>query len=163
MWVGGGVRIFRLQPLCTDQRRQRSAAKSIAVGGSNQGLQVRRLGDAYFDEVFGEEKGLFTGGVTLPLALAELGLIDEYEFVVHPRLAATGDVVRGTLETCRLEARGPAGARLRSGGDAVPREKVAIGVVNFIQAPRGHRRPDRPGRGAFRRYLRNVDLPSAGL
>src|SRR4029434_1081639 len=35
-------------------------------------------------------KGLFTGGVTLPLALAELGLIDEYEFVVHPRLAAHG-------------------------------------------------------------------------
>src|SRR5438046_3212029 len=32
-------------------------------------------------------KGLFTGGVTLPLALAELGLIDEYEFVVHPRVA----------------------------------------------------------------------------
>ncbi len=35
-------------------------------------------------------KGLFVGGVKLPLALAELGLIDEYEFVVHPRLAATG-------------------------------------------------------------------------
>ncbi len=35
-------------------------------------------------------KGLFTGGVTLPLALAELGLIDEYEFVVHPRLAGHG-------------------------------------------------------------------------
>ena len=34
--------------------------------------------------------GLFTGGVTLPLALAELGLIDEYEFVVHPRLAGHG-------------------------------------------------------------------------
>jgi dihydrofolate reductase len=31
-------------------------------------------------------KGILTGGVTLPLALAELGLIDEYEFVVHPRL-----------------------------------------------------------------------------
>src|SRR5690349_19489249 len=29
-------------------------------------------------------KGLFVAGVTLPLALAELGLIDEYEFVVHP-------------------------------------------------------------------------------
>src|SRR3954466_3980747 len=27
------------------------------------------------------------GGVQFPLALAELGLIDEYEFVVHPRLA----------------------------------------------------------------------------
>ena len=35
-------------------------------------------------------KGLFMGGVKLPLALAELGLIDEYEFVVHPRLAGHG-------------------------------------------------------------------------
>jgi dihydrofolate reductase len=32
-------------------------------------------------------KGLFVGGVKLPLALAERGLIDEYEFIVHPRLA----------------------------------------------------------------------------
>jgi dihydrofolate reductase len=35
-------------------------------------------------------KGLLTGGVKLPLALAELGLIDEYELVVHPRLAGHG-------------------------------------------------------------------------
>jgi dihydrofolate reductase len=35
-------------------------------------------------------KGLFTGGVKLPLALAELGLIDEYEFVVQPRLVGHG-------------------------------------------------------------------------
>ncbi len=35
-------------------------------------------------------KGLFVGGVTLPLALAEMGLIDEYEFVVHPTLAGHG-------------------------------------------------------------------------
>jgi dihydrofolate reductase len=35
-------------------------------------------------------KGLFVGGVKLPLALAELGLIDEYEFVVHPQLAGHG-------------------------------------------------------------------------
>jgi dihydrofolate reductase len=34
--------------------------------------------------------GLFVGGVTLPLALAELGLIDEYEFIVHPRIAGHG-------------------------------------------------------------------------
>jgi len=38
-------------------------------------------------------KGLLTGGVTLPLALAELGLIDEYEFVVHPRLAGHGPML----------------------------------------------------------------------
>ena len=35
-------------------------------------------------------KGLFVGGVKLPLALAELGLIDEYEFVVQPRIAGHG-------------------------------------------------------------------------
>ena len=35
-------------------------------------------------------KGLLTGGVTLPLALAELGLIDEYELVVHSRIAGHG-------------------------------------------------------------------------
>jgi dihydrofolate reductase len=35
-------------------------------------------------------KGLFTGGLKLPRALAEMGLIDEYEFVVHPRLAGHG-------------------------------------------------------------------------
>src|SRR4026209_1978075 len=34
--------------------------------------------------------GLYVGGVTLPMALAELGLIDEYEFVVHPRIAGHG-------------------------------------------------------------------------
>ena len=34
--------------------------------------------------------GLFVGGVTLPRALAELGLIDEYEFIVHPRIAGHG-------------------------------------------------------------------------
>jgi dihydrofolate reductase len=35
-------------------------------------------------------KGLFTGGLKLPLALAELGLIDEYELIVHPRIAGHG-------------------------------------------------------------------------
>jgi dihydrofolate reductase len=35
-------------------------------------------------------RGIFTGGVTLPLALAELGLIDEYEFIVHPRVVGHG-------------------------------------------------------------------------
>ena len=35
-------------------------------------------------------KGLLVGGVTLPLALAELGLIDEYEVVVHPRIVGHG-------------------------------------------------------------------------
>lgn len=35
-------------------------------------------------------RGLLVGGVTLPLALAKLGLIDEYEFVILPRIAGHG-------------------------------------------------------------------------
>jgi dihydrofolate reductase len=35
-------------------------------------------------------RGLFVGGLTLPLALTELGLIDEYELVVHPRIVGQG-------------------------------------------------------------------------
>jgi dihydrofolate reductase len=35
-------------------------------------------------------KGLLVGGVKLPRALAEMGLIDEYELVVHPRLTGRG-------------------------------------------------------------------------
>ena len=44
-------------------------------------------------------KGLFAGGVKLPLALAELGLIDEYEFVVQPRLAGHGPTLLAGLST----------------------------------------------------------------
>ena len=35
-------------------------------------------------------EGLYVGGVTLPLALADAGLIDEYEFVVYPTLVGRG-------------------------------------------------------------------------
>jgi dihydrofolate reductase len=45
-------------------------------------------------------KGLFLGGMMLPLALAELGLIDEYEFVVHPRLAGHGPTLFAGLSKC---------------------------------------------------------------
>src|SRR4030065_2845015 len=44
-------------------------------------------------------KGLLVGGVQLPLALAELGLIDEYEFVVHPRRGGPRPTLFGGLST----------------------------------------------------------------
>jgi dihydrofolate reductase len=34
--------------------------------------------------------GLLVGGLMLPLALAELGLIDEYEFLIQPRIVGHG-------------------------------------------------------------------------
>jgi dihydrofolate reductase len=42
-------------------------------------------------------KGIYVGGVKLPLALAELGLIDEYEFMVQPRLAGHGPTLLAGL------------------------------------------------------------------
>jgi len=61
-------------------------------------------------------KGLFTGGVKLPLALAELGLIDEYEFMVHPRLAGHGPTLFAGLSK-RLDLR--LVSRLEFGSGAV--------------------------------------------
>jgi dihydrofolate reductase len=61
-------------------------------------------------------KGIFVGGVKLPLALTELGLIDEYEFVVHPRLAGHGPTLfAGLAEYVDLELVG----RLEFGSGAV--------------------------------------------
>jgi dihydrofolate reductase len=42
-------------------------------------------------------KGLLVAGVRLPLALAELDLIDEYEFVVHPKVAGHGPTLLAGL------------------------------------------------------------------
>jgi dihydrofolate reductase len=61
-------------------------------------------------------KGLLVGGVKLPLALAELGLIDEYEFVVHPRLAGHGPTLFAGLSK-RIDLR--LVSRLEFGSGAV--------------------------------------------
>jgi dihydrofolate reductase len=68
---------------------------SLVQGDLEQG--VRRL-----KEEPGE--GLWVGGVTLPLDLANLGLIDEYEFVVHPVIAGHGPtLLAGLRDSIRLE------------------------------------------------------------
>lgn len=72
------------------------AAKKYVVSSTldrvdwNAELLRGDLGDAV--QALKEEPGdgLLVGGVTLPLALAELGLIDEYEFVIQPKLAGHG-------------------------------------------------------------------------
>lgn len=53
------------------------------VTGAELEATVRRLREQ-------PGRGLATGGLRLPLALVELGLIDEYEFIVHPRVAGHG-------------------------------------------------------------------------
>jgi dihydrofolate reductase len=72
------------------------AAKKYVVSSTldrvdwNAELVRGDLGEAVRELKDEPGEGLGVGGVTLPLALAELGLIDEYEFVVHPRLAGHG-------------------------------------------------------------------------
>ncbi|MEA2489888.1 MAG: hypothetical protein QOH21_1680 [Acidobacteriota bacterium] len=72
------------------------AAKKYVVSSTldrvdwNAELVRGDLGEAVRELKREPGKGLALGGVKLPLALAELGLIDEYEFVVHPRLVGHG-------------------------------------------------------------------------
>ena len=61
------------------------------------GRAVKRLKEA-------PGKGLFLGGVTLPLALADMGLIDEYMFLVQPIVAGHGPtLLAGLRERIQLE------------------------------------------------------------
>jgi dihydrofolate reductase len=75
------------------------AAKKYVVSSTldradwNAELVRGDLGDAVQRLKREAGKGLLVGGVKLPLALAELGLIDEYEVVVHPRLAGHGPML----------------------------------------------------------------------
>jgi dihydrofolate reductase len=48
------------------------------------------IGEAVRDLKRQPGKGILLGGLTLPRELAEMGLIDEYEFVVHPRIVGHG-------------------------------------------------------------------------
>ena len=79
------------------------AAKKYVVSSTldrvdwNAELVRGNLGEAVRQLKQEPGKGLFTGGVTLPLALAELGLIDEYEFIVHPRIAGHGPTLLAGL------------------------------------------------------------------
>ncbi len=68
-------------------------------------------------------RGLFTGGVRLPMALAELGLIDEYELIVHPRLAGRGPTLFAGLSR-------PVDLRL------VDRTELGSGTVAMRYEPR---------------------------
>ncbi len=69
-------------------------------------------------------KGLLVGGVKLPLALAEMGLIDEYELVVHPRVAGHGPTLFAGL-TKHIDLR------------LVSRVEFGSGAVAMRYEPRG--------------------------
>ena len=104
-----------------DDRRGKEVRRVEHPGPSRleRGARARGSGKAVQQLKRESGKGLFVGGVKLPLALAELGLIDEYEFVVQPRLAGHGPTLFAGLSKPIDLKREPAGVRLGGGGDAV--------------------------------------------
>jgi dihydrofolate reductase len=76
------------------------------------------LGKAVQELKAGPGEGLFVGGVTLPLALADLGLIDEYEFVVLPVVAGHGPTLFAGLRE-RLDLKLVDRQEFRSGAVAL--------------------------------------------
>jgi dihydrofolate reductase len=91
-----GVRPDWMEPWMVPFARTIDAAKKYVVSSTldwvdwNAELVRGDLGKAVQQLKQESGKGLFVAGVKLALTLTELGLIDEYEFVVHPRLAGHG-------------------------------------------------------------------------
>jgi dihydrofolate reductase len=85
--------------------------------------RARDLGKAVQQLKRESGEGLLVGGVNLPMALAELGLIDEYEFLVQPRLVGHGPTLF-------------AGVSKRIDLKLVSRLEFASGVVAMRYEPR---------------------------
>jgi dihydrofolate reductase len=100
------------------------AAKKYVVSGTldqvdwNAELVQGDLGKAVQQLKQEPGNGLFVGGVTLPLALADLGLIDEYEFVVQPIVAGHGPTLFAGLSE-QLDLRLVGRQEFRSGAVAL--------------------------------------------
>jgi dihydrofolate reductase len=85
-----------MEPWMEPFARTIDAAKKYVVSSTldhvdwNAELVRGDLGEAVQRIKEESSRGVGLGGVQLPLALAEMGLIDEYEFVVHPRVVGHG-------------------------------------------------------------------------
>ena len=117
-----GVRPDWMEPWMEPFARTIDAAKKYVVSGTldqvdwNAELVRGDLGEAVRQPKREPGNGLHVGGVQLPLASAEAGLIDAYEFIVHPRLAGHGPALfAGLSKPIDLELVG----RLEFGSGAV--------------------------------------------
>ena len=106
------------------------AAKKYVVSGTlaqvdwNAELLRGDLGPAVQKLKQEPGRGLFVGGVKLPLALAELGLIDVRVHRAAPPGGARPDAVRWAVEVCRPEAGGTVRVQIRRGGAAIRIQEV---------------------------------------
>jgi len=129
-----GARPDWMEPWMEPFARTIDAAKKYVVSSTlervdwNAELVRGDLGEAVERLKAESGTGLLVGGVQLPLALAQRGLIDEYEFVVHPRIAGHGPtLLAGLSELIDLEL--------------VSRKEFGSGVVAKRYVPRQSRLP----------------------
>lgn len=87
-----GTRVEWMEPFAQamDAAKKYVVSKTLTHVNWNSELVTGDLGDAVRKLKAQPGNGLFLGGVQLALALTELGLIDEYEFIVHPVVAGHG-------------------------------------------------------------------------
>lgn len=107
-----------------DAAKKYVVSRTLGTVDWNADLVVGELKDAVLKLKQQPGKGLFVSGVKLPLALAELGLIDEYEIIVHPQIAGHGPALfAGLSKTLDLKL--------------VSREEFRSGAVAMRYEPRG--------------------------
>lgn len=120
---------FRAPPPADSFARTINAARKYVVSSTlkrvdwNAELLRGDLGEAVQRLKREPGRGLLTGGVKLPLALAELGLIDEYQLLVHPRIAGHGPTLFAGLSK-------PLDLKL------IDRQELASGAVVLRYEPR---------------------------
>jgi len=87
-----GTRPDWMEPFAQTIDAAKKYVVSSTLGGVDWNAELVRGDVGKFVQQLKQQSGngLYVGGMMLPLALAERGLIDEYEFVVHPRLAGHG-------------------------------------------------------------------------
>ncbi|WP_326565521.1 dihydrofolate reductase family protein [Amycolatopsis rhabdoformis] len=107
-----------------DPAKKYVVSSTLPSVGWNAELITGDLGEAVRRLKAEPGESLYVGGVTLPLALAELGLIDEYEFMVQPSIAGHGPRLFDGL---------PAQLDLR----LVNRQEFDSGAVALTYRPRG--------------------------
>lgn len=98
-------------------------SSTLSQAGWNAELLTGDLADAITELKQQPGQGLWVGGVTLPRRLAELGLIDEYEIVVHPVIAGHGPTLLAGLPT-RIQM------------ELVARQEFTSGAVALRYQPR---------------------------
>lgn len=107
-----------------DRARKHVVSSTLSAPDWNAELVQGDLGQAVHGLKQEPGERMFVGGVRLPLALADLGLIDEYVFVVQPVLAGHGPTLL-------------AGLRNRIELELVEREEFGSGAVVLRYRPAG--------------------------